>query len=49
LRVASSGRVTCFAPGNMGSMGGGHAGTSATPGMANPHGGGGTKSPSNKP
>jgi predicted lipoprotein len=24
LRVANSGRVTCFAPGDMGSMGGGH-------------------------
>jgi len=36
LRVASSGRVTCFAPGDMGGMGGGHA---AMPeGMANPHG-----------
>jgi hypothetical protein len=35
LRVASSGRVTCFAPGDMGGMGGGHA---AMPeGMANPH------------
>lgn len=39
LRVASSGRVTCFAPGDMGSMGGGHTGTTA-PGMTNPHAGG---------
>lgn len=37
LRVATSGRVTCFAPGDMGSMGGGHSGTNAAPGMANPH------------
>ncbi len=35
LRIASSGRVTCFAPGDMGSMGAGH---NAMPqGMANPH------------
>jgi len=35
LRIAGSGRVTCFAPGGMGSMGGGH---SAIPqGMPNPH------------
>ena len=39
LRVASSGRVTCFAPGDMGSMGGGHAAGAMPPGMANPHGG----------
>ncbi|HET6175299.1 MAG TPA: hypothetical protein VFE61_00100 [Candidatus Sulfotelmatobacter sp.] len=38
LRVASSGRVTCFAPGDMGSMGGSHAGGAMTPGMENPHG-----------
>ena len=44
LRVASSGRVTCFAPGDMGSMGTGH-GMGATPqGMANPHSAG-TASP----
>src|SRR5579864_3921061 len=36
LRVASSGRVTCFAPGDMGSMGAGHA--AVPPGMSNPHG-----------
>ena len=37
LRVASSGRVTCFAPGDMGSMGTGH-GIGGTPqGMSNPH------------
>ncbi|HYM77240.1 MAG TPA: hypothetical protein VE377_14800 [Candidatus Dormibacteraeota bacterium] len=35
LRVANSGRVTCFAPGDMGSMGGGH--TAIPPGMPNPH------------
>jgi hypothetical protein len=35
LRVASSGRVTCLAPGNMGSMGAGHA--AVAPGMSNPH------------
>src|SRR5579872_4822590 len=37
LRVASSGRVTCFAPGDMGSMSGSHAGGSIAPGMPNPH------------
>ena len=37
LRVASSGRVTCFAPGDMGSMSGSHAGGAMTPGAANPH------------
>ncbi|HTS38312.1 MAG TPA: hypothetical protein VMH04_21740 [Candidatus Solibacter sp.] len=36
LRVASSGRVTCFAPGDMGSMSGSHA-AGAMPGMPNPH------------
>lgn len=35
LRIASSGRVTCFAPGDMGSMGAGH--TTIPPGMPNPH------------
>jgi predicted lipoprotein len=35
LRVAASGRVTCFAPGDMGSMGGGH--TAIPPDMPNPH------------
>jgi hypothetical protein len=39
LRVASSGRVTCFAPGDMGSMSGSHAGGSMPPGTPNPHGG----------
>lgn len=35
LRLAASGRVTCFAPGDMGSMGAGHI---AVPqGMPNPH------------
>lgn len=37
LRVASSGRVTCFAPGDMGSMGAGHSAGAMPPGMANPH------------
>lgn len=36
LRVASSGGVTCFPPGDMSSMGGGHA--TVPPGMSNPHG-----------
>ena len=40
LRVASSGRVTCFAPGDMGSMGPGHSAGTVPPGMANPHGSG---------
>jgi len=35
LRVAASGRVTCFSPGDMGSMGAGH--TAIPPGMPNPH------------
>lgn len=35
LRLASSGRVTCFAPGDMGSMGAGH--TAVPQGMPNPH------------
>ncbi len=37
LRVAASGRVTCFAPGDMGSMGAGHSAGAMPPGMANPH------------
>jgi hypothetical protein len=45
LRVASSGRVTCFAPGDMGSMSGSHAAGSMPPGAANPHSGGATKPP----
>ena len=49
LRVATSGRVTCFAPGDMGSMGGGHAAGAVPPGMANPHGAAATKPPVNKP
>ena len=52
LRVASSGRITCFAPGDMGSMSAGHVGGAVPPGMANPHGGtasphGTAKPPSN--
>ena len=39
LRIASSGRVTCFAPGDMGSMSGSHAAGSVPEGMANRHGG----------
>lgn len=35
LRVAGSGRVTCFAPGDMGSLGSGHP--AAPTGMPNPH------------
>ena len=35
LRVAGSGRVTCFAPGDMGMMGAGH--TAVPEGMPNPH------------
>ena len=35
LRVAGSGRVTCYAPGDMGMMGGGHA--AIPPGTPNPH------------
>ena len=37
LRIASSGRVTCFAPGDMGSMSGSHTAGSMPPGAANPH------------
>jgi hypothetical protein len=37
LRIASSGRVTCLAPGDMGSMGAGHAAGAIPPGMDNPH------------
>ncbi len=48
LRIATSGRVTCFAPGDMGSMGAGHTASPVPPGMANPHAGGGAK-PSSKP
>jgi len=46
LRVASSGRVTCFTPGSM-SLGGNdpHAGMGAKPGGANPHGGLGLPQP----
>lgn len=36
LRIASSGRVTCFAPGDMGAMGSGHV--TVAPGTPNPHG-----------
>ena len=46
LRLASSGRVTCFAPGDMGSMSGSHAAGSVPAGAPNPHAGG-SKPPSN--
>lgn len=45
LRVASSGRITCLAPGDMGSMGAGHGAGAMPQGMSNPHGG--AKPPSN--
>jgi hypothetical protein len=48
LRIASSGRVTCFAPGDMGSMGAGHSAGSIPPGMANPHGAASAKPPVGK-
>jgi hypothetical protein len=48
LRVASSGRVTCFAPGDMGSMGAGHTAGTITPGAANPHASRGSTPPSKK-
>jgi hypothetical protein len=35
LRIAGSGRVTCYAPGDMGSLGDGH--TAIPDGMPNPH------------
>ncbi len=35
LRIAGSGRVTCYAPGDMGMMGAGH--TAIPEGMPNPH------------
>jgi hypothetical protein len=35
LRQAASGRLTCYAPGDMGPMGAGHA--AVPPGMPNPH------------
>ena len=47
LRLASSGRVTCFAPGDMGSMSGSHDAGSMPPGATNPHAGQGAKPPSN--
>ena len=37
LRVASSGRLTCLPPGDMGAMGGGHPAASMPEGMSNPH------------
>jgi hypothetical protein len=49
LRVASSGRVTCYAPGDMGGMGSGHMAGAVPSGMANPHGAAAPKTPSDKP
>jgi hypothetical protein len=49
LRMASSGRVTCFAPGDMGSMGPGHTAGAIAPGMSNPHTAGSAKPPAHKP
>jgi hypothetical protein len=49
LRVASSGRVTCFAPGDIGGMGSGHMARAVPSGMANPHGASAPKAPSDKP
>jgi hypothetical protein len=49
LRVASSGRVTCFAPGDMGGMGSGHMAGAVPAGLANPHGAAAPKAPSDKP
>ncbi len=46
LRVAASGRVTCFAPGDMGSMSSSHAAGTVPAGSSNPHMGG-SKPPSN--
>jgi hypothetical protein len=43
IRVASSGRVTCFAPGDMGSMGTGHQG--GMPSGKSPHGSGAVPEP----
>jgi hypothetical protein len=37
LRLASSGRVTCFAPGDMGSMAGSHSAGAMPKGAPNPH------------
>ena len=49
LRVASSGRISCFAPGDMGSIGPGHGGVGLSPGgLANPHAGGTPAPPSKK-
>lgn len=46
LRVAPSGRVTCFAPGDMGSMVGGvHNGMNSPTGMMNPHADGSPSAP----
>ena len=46
LRVASSGRVTCFTPGSMSLSGSDpHAGMGVKPGGANPHGGTGIPEP----
>lgn len=49
LRVASSGRVTCFAPGDMNSMSGSHGAGSMPPGMPNPHNSGAANPHSSTP
>ena len=49
LRIASSGRVTCFAPGDMGSMGAGHTAGAMPSGMANPHATGAANPHANAP
>jgi hypothetical protein len=48
LRVASSGRVTCFAPGDMGSMSGSHTAGSMPSGTPNPHTKSAGTAPNNK-
>jgi hypothetical protein len=45
LRVATSGRVTCFAPGDMSSMSGSHTAGAMPSGTSNPHAGGSTANP----
>ncbi len=49
LRIASSGRVTCLAPGDMGSMGAGHTAGAIPSGMTNPHATGAANPHANAP
>ncbi len=50
LRIAASGRINCFAPGEMGVMGPGHGSAGIVGGgMVNPHTGGSPMPPSKKP